>query len=118
MRFFWTDIESKILLSQEKKNALSHGSSPRSFSPPGHLLAVFVVAYGSITANYVADSINKNTASIEVLTEVLVVVGPELANKIVDLRERCGEFKSTEALDDGGGIGPSLLITSELKIRN
>ena len=51
----------------------------------------------------------------QVLT-LLVVVGPELANSIVDRRERCGGFKSTEALDKGGRIGPSLPTISGLKI--
>ena len=56
--------------------------------------------------------------SIEIqrVLRLLVVVGPELPNSIVYLRESCGGFKSIEALDDGGGIGPSLPTTSGLKI--
>ena len=53
------------------------GSSLRSFPFIGHLLAAFIIAYGSITAAYVADTVNINTASIEVPAEELVGVGPE-----------------------------------------
>jgi competence protein ComEA len=92
------------------------GSSLRSFPFIGHLLAAFIIAYGSVTAAYASDTVNINTASIEVLAEELVGVGPELAKRIVDFRERSGEFKSVEALGDVRGIGPSLLTKNEGKI--
>ena len=92
------------------------GSSLRSFPFIAHLLAVFVIAYGSVTAAYAADTVNINTASIEVLAEELIGVGPELAKRIVDFRERYGEFKSVEALGDVRGIGPNLLSKNEVKI--
>ena len=91
-------------------------SSLRSFPFIGHLLAAFIIAYGSITVAYAADTVNINTASIEVLAEELVGVGPELAKRIVDFRERYGEFKSIEALGDVRGIGPSLLTKNQGKI--
>ena len=92
------------------------GSSLRSFPFIAHLLAVFIIAYGSVTAAYAADTANINTASIELLAQELVGVGPELAKRIVDFRERYGEFKSIEALGDVRGIGPSLLTKNEGKI--
>ncbi len=92
------------------------GSSLRSFPFIAHLLAVFIIAYGSVTAAYAADTVNINTASIELLAQELVGVGPELAKRIVDFRERYGEFKSIEALGDIRGIGPSLLTKNEGKI--
>ena len=92
------------------------GSSLRSFPFIGHLLAAFIIAYGLITAAYASDTVNINTANIEVLAEELVGVGPELAKRIVDFRERYGEFKSVEALGDVRGIGPSLLTKNEGKI--
>ena len=91
-------------------------SSLRRFVFIGHLLAAFIIAYGSITAAYASDTVNINTANIEVLAEELVGVGPELAKRIVDFRERYGEFKSVEALGDVRGIGPSLLTKNEGKI--
>ena len=91
-------------------------SSLRSFPFIGHLLAAFIIAYGSVTAAYASDRVNINTAIIEVLAEALVGVGPELAKRIVDFRERYGEFKSIEALGDVPGIGPSLLTKNEGKI--
>ena len=92
------------------------GSSLRSFPFIGHLLAAFIIAYGSITVAYAADTVNINTASIEILAEELVGVGPKLAKRIVDFRERYGEFKSIEALGDVRGVGPSLLTKNEGKI--
>ena len=92
------------------------GSSLRSFPFIANLLAVFIIAYGSVTAAYAADTVNINTASIELLAQELVGVGPELAKRIVDFRERYGEFKSIEALGDVRGIGPSLLTKNEGKI--
>ena len=92
------------------------GSSLRSFPFIGHLLAAFIIAYGLITAAYASDTVNINTANIEVLAEELVGVGPELAKRIVDFRERYGEFKSVEALGDVRGIGPNLLTKNEGKI--
>ena len=92
------------------------GSSLRSFPFIAHLLAAFIIACGSVTAAYAADTVNINTASIERLAEELVGVGPELAKRIVDFRERYGEFKSIEALGDVRGIGPSLLTKNEGKI--
>ena len=92
------------------------GSCLRSFPFIGHLLAASIIAYGSITAAYAADTVNINTASIEIVAEELVGVGPELARRIVDFRERYGEFKSIEALGDVHGIDPSLLTKNEGKI--
>ena len=91
-------------------------SSFRSFPVIGHVLAEFIIAYGSVTAAYASDTVNIKTASIEVLAKELVGVGPELAKRIVDFRERYGEFKSIEALGDVPGIGPSLLTKNEGKI--
>ena len=85
------------------------GSSLRSFPFIDHLLATLIIAYGLVTAAYASDTVNINTASIGVLAEALDGVGPELAKRIVDFRERCGEFKSIEALGDARDIGPSLL---------
>ena len=65
-------------------------SSLRSFAFIGHLLAEFIISYRSITAAYASDTVNINTANIEVLAEELVGIGPELARRIVDFRERYG----------------------------
>ena len=92
------------------------GSSPRSITFIGHLLAIFIIAHGSATVAYASDMVNINTASIEVPAEELVGVGPELAKRIIDFRERYAEFKSIEALSDVCCIDPSLLTKNEGKI--
>jgi hypothetical protein len=48
---------------------LSTGSSLLSFPSIGHLLAVFIIAYGCATSAYAADAVNINIASTEVLAE-------------------------------------------------
>ena len=80
------------------------------------MLAAFIIACGSVPSAYVSDTININTASIEVLAEELVGLGPELAKRIIDFRERYGDFKSIEALGDFHGIGQSLLTQNQGKI--
>ena len=80
------------------------------------MLASFIIAYGPVTAAYASDAVNINTASIEVLAEELVGVGPELAKRIVDFSERYGGFKSLEALGYVRGIGPSLLTKNQGKM--
>ena len=92
------------------------GSSLKSFPFIGHLLVAFIITYDSITVAYAADTVNINTASIQVLAQELVGVGLELAKRIVDFRERYGEFKSIEPLGDVRGIGQSLLAKNEEKI--
>ena len=91
-------------------------SSLGSFPFIGHLLATSIIAYGSVTAAYASDTVNINTAIIKVLADELVGVGPELAKRIVDFRERYCELKSIEALGDVRGVGPSLLTKNKGKI--
>ena len=52
------------------------GSSFRSFPFFGHLMTAVIIAYGSVTATYAAETVNINRASIEVLVEEPVGVGP------------------------------------------
>ena len=81
------------LFAGEERGHLSTGSSLLSFPSIGQLLAVLIIAYGCATPAYAADAVNINTASIEVLAEEVIGVGSELAKRIVDFRERYGEFK-------------------------
>ena len=91
--FLFGDIESTRLICRRRKRHLSTGSSLLSFPSIGHLLAVLIIAYGCATPAYAADAVNINTASIEVLAEEVIGVGSELAKRIVDFRERYGDFK-------------------------
>jgi competence protein ComEA len=51
-----------------------------------------------------AGKVNVNTASVEQLT-VLPGVGPKLAARIVEQRQKSGGFKSTQELMNVKGIG-------------
>lgn len=54
------------------------------------------------------DAVNINTACCERLQE-LPGIGPVLAQRIIDYRERHGDFVSVEQLVDVSGIGPATL---------
>ena len=57
-------------------------SSLGSFPFIGHLLATLIIAYGSVTAAYASDTVNINTASIEVLADGLALV-PSWRNELL-----------------------------------
>ena len=103
-------------MSQEKKHAFIHWQLPPEFSIhwpfTGLCHHCFWVGNGGLRVRYGQYQHSKYRGSVE----ELVGVGPELAKRIVDFRERYGEFKSIEALGDVRGIGPSLLTKNEEKI--
>ena len=103
-------------MSQEKKHAFIHWQLPPEFSIHWPFAGLIHYCLWAVTAAYASDAVNINTASIEVLAEELVGVGPELAKRIVDFSERYGGFKSLGALGSVRGIGPSLLTKNEGKI--
>src|SRR3954467_8771953 len=59
-------------------------------------------------ARAVTRTINVNTASRAEL-ELLPGIGPALAGRIIDHRERNGPFRTVDQLDDVKGIGPRTL---------
>jgi competence ComEA-like helix-hairpin-helix protein len=65
---------------------------------------------------YGAETVNINRADVSTLASQLVGVGPQLAKRIVEFRERYGAFKSLEALSDVRGIGTVLLEKNEQRI--
>ena len=61
-------------------------------------------------------SINVNTASPDVLAEVLDGVGSARAQAIVEYREQYGDFVDLEDLLDVRGIGPQVIEANRDKI--
>lgn len=55
------------------------------------------------------DKINLNTADKETLTE-LTGVGPVIADRIIEYREKNGAFESVEEITEVKGIGPGVLM--------
>ena len=73
------------------------------------LVTVLALTYFSVSQVNAVEAVNINTADVATLASELVGVGPEIAKRIVEFRERHGAFKSVEALVDVLGIGPALL---------
>lgn len=55
------------------------------------------------------DKININTADKETLIQ-LSGVGPVIADRIIEYREKNGAFKSVEEITEVKGIGPGILM--------
>ena len=77
--------------------------------------ALTLVSFAALPV-YGAETVNINRADVSTLASQLVGVGPQLAKRIVEFRERYGAFKSLEALSDVRGIGTVLLEKNEQRI--
>lgn len=75
------------------------------------ILSFFIV--DSVTA---AETVNINTADVATLAAELSGVGPKLARRIVEFRERHGDFETVAALGDVKGVGEALLLKNVDKI--
>ena len=63
----------------------------------------------------VSGTVNLNTATSEELQR-LPGIGPALAERIIEFRERNGPFGSLAELDAVGGIGPAILAQLDGKV--
>ena len=61
-----------------------------------------------MTAQPASTLVNLNTATPEQL-DALPGVGPTMAAKIIEYRQKNGPFTTVDELDDVSGIGPSKL---------
>ena len=77
------------------------------------LLPFYVVAGGSSDRDAHADKVNINTASAEMLDAELKYVGPSMAERIIDFREKNGEFKSVEELTEVRGLGEKVIESNQ-----
>ena len=75
------------------------------------MLSFFMVE--SVTA---AEAVNINTADVATLTAELSGVGPKLARRIIEFRERHGDFETVAALRDVKGVGEAILLKNVDKI--
>lgn len=63
-----------------------------------------------------ATTININTAT-QAQLELLPGIGPALAMRIIEYRDKHGGFKSVQALDEVKGIGPKTLAKLQPLVR-
>ena len=98
----------------------SRSSLPASHGPLArHVFGIFltaVITFFVVDSVGAAETVNINTADISTLAAELVGVGPQLAPRIVEFRERYGDFETVEALKDVQGIGEALLARNADKI--
>lgn len=98
----------------------SRSSLPASHGPLArHVFGIFLTAVLTlfvVDSVGAAETVNINTADISTLAAELVGVGPQLARRIVEFRERYGDFETVEALKDVQGIGEALLARNADKI--
>lgn len=69
-------------------------------------ISLFILPFQAFTAE--ETLVNINTADVTTL-EKLKRIGPVKAQRIVDYREKHGEFKTKEDLKKVKGIGPKIL---------
>ncbi len=82
-----------------------------------------ILAFQALAANLIlfifshfAFAVNINTASAEELARELYGIGPIKAQRIVEYREKMGNFTSPEQLTEVKGIGPKTLERNRDKI--
>ena len=75
------------------------------------MLSFFLVE--SVTA---AETVNINSADVATLTAELSGVGPKLARRIVEFRERHGDFETVAALRDVKGVGGQFCSKTPIKL--
>lgn len=75
----------------------------------------YSVAYAAAGSYYRAAKIDVNRASLSELIEIKGI-GPVLAKKIIDYRQKNGYFQAVTELQNISGIGPILLKQLELAV--
>ena len=96
----------------ESNNAASAGSSESNSTSSGASSAAGSSASSGVDAQ---GKVNINTATSEQL-QTLQGVGPSIASKIIDYREKNGAFKKIEDIKNVSGIGDSRFAAIESSI--
>lgn len=97
---------------------ISHPSVPNNLISRywvGLLLAA-ILSFLAVESVGAAETVNINTADVATLITELSGVGPKLAVRIVEFRERHGDFETVEAIKDVKGVGQALLLKNADKI--
>ena len=80
------------------------------------LLLATVLSFFTVESVTAAETVNINKADVATLTAELSGVGPKLARRIVEFRERHGDFETVAALRDVKGVGEAILLKNADKI--
>ncbi len=73
------------------------------------LISFFAIAIGIQSSLVLASGVNVNQADAQTLDEQLQLVGEELAKRIIEYRERNGNYSSLEDLKKVQGIGDRII---------
>ena len=80
------------------------------------LLLATILSFFMVESVTAAETVNINSADVATLTAELSGVGPKLARRIVEFRERHGDFETVAALRDVKGVGEAILLKNADKI--
>ena len=102
-----------VCTDQLSQSSASHHRASRYWLG---LLLTTILSFFMVESVTAAETVNINTADVATLTAELSGVGPKLARRIVEFRERHGDFETVAALRDVKGVGEAVLIKNADKI--
>lgn len=102
------DMTASSVKNEEYTPAAPQPSaSAQSFAPRSSALqsAASSLESGTVSVSAPAGKVNLNTATAQQMSDALAGIGPVIAKRIVEYREKNGKFRSVEEIKNVSGIG-------------